>query len=596
MMRRPFSLKIRWKLMATYLILVALVLLTTTLLLKNILGKYIYQTTLDQLKREALIVKNYLESELTIRDFSYSLDPIVDKLSKKLDVRITVVKKDGTVLADSDVSETALLAMEKHDSRPEIKEALTKQFGQSRRYSTTLKSEMLYIAYPLISGKNPIGVVRLAIRLKEIHLLHSKTNNILYLVSLIGFLIAILISLIVSSFIVKPIKEITNMAKDVARGSLSRRVFVTTGDEIQELAESINEMTYQLKDKIDQEIKERNSLNSILEGMVEGVMVTDSQGKLIMVNTALKRIFSLTQDTTGKTPIEVIRNSDLQTAFDRIQKGQESVKKEISLYGGEKEKTLIVQVVALKRNEELQGAIGVFHDISELKRLENIRKDFVANVSHELKTPLSAIIGYSETLLHKDFSKEKEREKSFLEIISNHAKRLANIVEDLLKISEIESGSHFVDINPIEMKDVLGRALKILENEIEKKKLSLTIESTIPEFKSDEYILEQVLLNLLDNAVKYTPENGEIRVKVAAKDSFIQVDVSDTGIGIPSRDLSRIFERFYTVDKARSREMGGTGLGLSIVKNLIESIGGKVSVTSEVNKGSTFTFTFPRYD
>jgi len=596
MIKRPFGLKIRWKLMATYLILVALVLLTTTLLLKNIIGKYIYETTVDKLKREALIVKNYLESELTIREFSYSLDPIVDKLSEKLDVRITVVNKDGTVLADSDVSETALLTMEKHDRRPEIKEALTKQFGQSRRYSTTLKSEMLYIAYPLIGGKNPIGVVRLAIPLKEIHLLHSKTNNILYLVSLIGFFIAVLISLIASFFIVRPIKEITSMAKDVARGNLSKRVFINTGDEIQELGKAINEMTYQLKDKIDQEIKERNSLNSILEGMIEGVMVTDSQGRLIMVNTALKRIFSLTQDITGKTPIEVIRNSDLQAAFDSIQKGRESVKKEISLYSGEKEKTLIVQVVALKRNEELQGAIGVFHDISELKKLENIRKDFVANVSHELKTPLSAIIGYSETLLRKDFSKEKEKEKSFLEIIFNHAKRLANIVEDLLKISEIESGSHLVDIRPIEMRDVLGRVLKVLESEIEKKKLSLVIDGTIPEFQSDEYILEQVLLNLLENAVKYTPENGEICVKVVAKDSLIQVDISDTGIGIPSRDLSRIFERFYTVDKARSREMGGTGLGLSIVKNLIESIGGKVSVSSEVNKGSTFTLTFPRYD
>jgi len=596
MIKRPFGLKIRWKLMATYLILVALVLLTTTLLLKNIIGKYIYETTVDKLKREALIVKNYLESELTIREFSYSLDPIVDKLSEKLDVRITVVNKDGTVLADSDVSETALLTMEKHDRRPEIKEALTKQFGQSRRYSTTLKSEMLYIAYPLIGGKNPIGVVRLAIPLKEIHLLHSKTNNILYLVSLIGFFIAVLISLIASFFIVRPIKEITSMAKDVARGNLSKRVFINTGDEIQELGKAINEMTYQLKDKIDQEIKERNSLNSILEGMIEGVMVTDSQGRLIMVNTALKRIFSLTQDITGKTPIEVIRNSDLQAAFDSIQKGRESVKKEISLYSGEKEKTLIVQVVALKRNEDLQGAIGVFHDISELKKLENIRKDFVANVSHELKTPLSAIIGYSETLLRKDFLKEKEKEKSFLEIIFNHAKRLANIVEDLLKISEIESGSHLVDIRPIEMRDVLGRVLKVLESEIEKKKLSLVIDGTIPEFQSDEYILEQVLLNLLENAVKYTPENGEICVKVVAKDSLIQVDISDTGIGIPSRDLSRIIERFYTVDKARSREMGGPGLGLSIVKNLIESIGGKVSVSSEVNKGSTFTLTFPRYD
>jgi len=330
--------------------------------------------------------------------------------------------------------------------------------------------------------------------------------------------------------------------------------------------------------------------------MVEGVMMVDAHGNLVMVNSALKKIFSISRDITGKTPIEVIRNSDLQDAFDSIQRGDESVTKEITTIYGQKEKTLVVQVVALKRGDKLHGAVGVLHDISKIKRLENIRKDFVANVSHELKTPLSAIIGYSETLLAKDLSEDKERQKEFTEIIHSHATRLGNIVEDLLKISEIEAGCPVLDLTDMEIKGIVERTALILEKEIKEKKLDLTIEfpESIPRVKAGENALEQVFLNLLDNAIKYTPDNGKIEIRASEENDFVKIEVSDTGVGIPAKDLSRIFERFYRVDKARSREIGGTGLGLSIVKHLVESMGGRVWAESRINKGSTFFFTLPK--
>ena len=590
------NLKLRWKLMATYIILVAFVLIITAIMLRGILGSSTYERISHRLNNEALIVKEYLDSELQLMEFSYSLDPIIDSLSQELGVRITVVSIDGEVLADSGVGEKKLLKLERHDTRPEIVQALQKGFGKSRRYSNTLKKEMLYIAYPLGKKGNYLGAVRLALPLKEIEQIYSETNKTIYIVSFIGFMISIIIGFIVSLLITKPIKSITRMAEDVAAGQLDRRTRITTGDEIQTLSETLNEMTDQLKEKIDQITEERDKLNGILEGMVEGVMMVDAHGNLVMVNSALKKIFSISRDITGKTPIEVIRNSDLQDAFDSIQRGDESVTKEITTIYGQKEKTLVVQVVALKRGDKLHGAVGVLHDISKIKRLENIRKDFVANVSHELKTPLSAIIGYSETLLAKDLSEDKERQKEFTEIIHSHATRLGNIVEDLLKISEIEAGCPVLDLTDIEIKGIVERTALILEKEIKEKKLDLTIEfpESIPRVKAGENALEQVFLNLLDNAIKYTPDNGKIEIRASEENDFVKIEVSDTGVGIPAKDLSRIFERFYRVDKARSREIGGTGLGLSIVKHLVESMGGRVWAESRINKGSTFFFTLPK--
>lgn len=581
--------------MATYIILVALVLLITTIILRGLLGSSIYESISKKLNNEALIVKEYIESELYLKEFSYSLDPIIDSLSNDLGVRITVIDMEGTVLADSGVSDKKLLEMEKHDTRPEIMEALKSGFGLSRRYSTTLKTEMLYMAYPLGEKGGYFGIIRLALPLKEIQNIHYQTNKTIYIVSLIGFIISIVIGLIVSSFITKPIKSITQVAEDIAGGKLDKKARIHTGDEIQKLAESLNHMTSQLKEKIDLLTSERDKLNSILEGMIEGVMMVDAQGDIVIVNSALKRIFSINKDVAGKTPIEVIRNSDLQDAFNAVQKGQDSFSKEIKIYG-QGDKTLMLQVVALKKGGEFQGAVGVFHDISKIKRLENIRKDFVANVSHELKTPLSNIIGYSETLLTKDVSENRERQREFIEVIHNHTKRLANIVEDLLKISEIESGRLILELQVIDIKGVIEKASEILEKDIKGKNLSLEIElpDNLPGVRANENGLEQVFLNLLDNAIKYTPDNGRISIMAKEMDDSVQVEISDTGIGIPSNALSRIFERFYRVDKARSREMGGTGLGLSIVKHLTESMGGKIWATSEVNKGSTFTFTLPK--
>ncbi|MGB7572666.1 MAG: ATP-binding protein [Thermodesulfobacteriota bacterium] len=415
---------------------------------------------------------------------------------------------------------------------------------------------------------------------------------------LISFLITLSLAYIFSKVLTQPIQRMRKMTRRLATGGLEREIQIYSNDEWGELAKAVDEMRIRLREKIEGVSRERDYLKTILKGMVEGVLVVDERGRILMVNDALRKILSLSSEIVDKAPLEAVRNAELEEAIrEAVQEGKNSAfELTFPLSGG---KTIEVNVVGIspspKEGEKIKGAIAVFHDISRLKELEKIRQDFVANVSHELRTPLTTIKGYTETLL--DGALKEAVAPQFLQVIQKHADRLTKIVEDLLALSKIESKEFYLKVDRLPLSELIDDVSDFVKEAAEKKKISIS-RSIIPsslEVMGDRSYLEQVFINLLDNAIKYTPEGGEISISAFENERReIQVLIQDNGMGIPKEDLSRIFERFYRVDKGRSQELGGTGLGLSIVKHIIQAHGGKVWVESQPGKGSTFYFTLPK--
>jgi two-component system, OmpR family, phosphate regulon sensor histidine kinase PhoR len=419
--------------------------------------------------------------------------------------------------------------------------------------------------------------------------------------SLISLFIIVPLTYVFLRILTQPIQRMREMARRLAAGSLERGIQIYPNDEWGELAKAVDEMRIRLREKIEEVSRERDYLQTILKGMVEGVLVVDERGRILMVNDALQKILSLSSEVVDKAPLEAIRNTELEEAIrEAIQEGKNSAfELTFPLSGG---KTLEVNVVGIspspeeigKESEKKRGAIAVFHDISRLKELEKIRQDFVANVSHELRTPLTTIKGYTETLL--DGALKEEVAPQFLQVIQKHADRLTKIVEDLLALSKIESKEFYLKWERLPLSELIDDVSDFVKEAAQRKKISIS-RSIIPsslEVMGDRSYLEQVFINLLDNAIKYTHEGGEISISAFENEQReIQVLIQDNGIGIPKEDLSRIFERFYRVDKGRSQELGGTGLGLSIVKHIIQAHGGRVWAESQLGKGSTFCFTLP---
>jgi two-component system phosphate regulon sensor histidine kinase PhoR len=392
----------------------------------------------------------------------------------------------------------------------------------------------------------------------------------------------------------KPLYEMSAIAKRLATGDFSRKAIVHSNDETGDLAKALNDMADEINAKVKNISSEKAKLEAILSSMFEGIMLTNERGEILLLNPSIRKLFFIESSPEGRKPLEVIRNNAIQEIVDRVlHENREVITQEVSISMPE-QKTIMINGVPIIKDNVIEGAVFVFHDITELKRLEEIRKDFVANVSHELRTPISSIKGYAETLLDGKVDNENTV-KEFLSIIYQDSNRLANLIDDLLDLSKIESGKMKLEFEPLEILPIINRCVNVLGKSAKDKSLSvkLDIPANLLKVLGDHKRLSQVFLNLLDNAIKYTPEGGSITVSAASKENIVQVDISDTGIGIAEKDLPRIFERFYRVDKARSRELGGTGLGLSIVKHIIQAHNGQVWVQSTLGQGSTFSFTIP---
>jgi two-component system phosphate regulon sensor histidine kinase PhoR len=412
----------------------------------------------------------------------------------------------------------------------------------------------------------------------------------------ITFLMARITGYVLARDLVQPIHRMMEVARKLSGGELGERVEIKTENEIAEFANLVNQMARELEIKINTLSGERTQLSAILSGMVEGVVVLDRRGNILMVNTAFERMFHLSgQKVAGRLAMEVLRHYPLIELIKTVLDTRTSQSQEVVIQA-DQERAFQVQVsVAPNSREQEVCAVLVFHDITEIKRLERVRKDFVANVSHELRTPLTSIKGYIEALL--DGAKDDPKQcLEFLQVLQKHANRLNNLIADLLILSQIESGRYHWKQEQVKAADIVERAISVLKPIAENKKQSISVHipSDLEPLVGDSEKLIQVLINILDNAIKYTPDHGKVGLEVKQVGDSIEIAVSDTGIGIPKKDLSRIFERFYRVDQARSRELGGTGLGLSIVKHIIEAHEGRVSVESELGKGSRFVVILPK--
>ena len=508
-------------------------------------------------------------------------------------VRVTVITADGLVLADSQSDPST---MENHAGRPEIRDAFAKGDGQSIRYSVTIKSNLLYYAVRLSSPGAPPVVLRFALPLQTVDQVIWEFRRRLWLASLVMLLVTGAASLFISRSFSDRVDRLTKFSLRVAEGDFRPIDADRTGDALESLAASMNATASRLDRTIRTLTEERNLSSAILGSMVEGVAVVNASERLLFANGGFAEILGLdVPPHSGSALVEVVRQTELIEAVREVLKGASRVEAEIVT--GTLRQHFFAVTVASVRAAETSGAVIVLHDITELRKLERVRRDFVANVSHEFKTPLTAIQGFAETLLAGAIDDPQNRLR-FLEIILEHSRRLARLTDDLLKLSKMDADRLELEIRRLSVSQFVESCIETTQRPAAEKdlRISVNLQQPLPDIAADRRRLAEVLQNLLDNAMQYTPAGGQIMVSASADGAEVTFTVSDTGIGIPQADQSRIFERFYRVDVARSREVGGTGLGLSIAKHLVEAHGGRIWVESEVGQGSQFHFTVPLFD
>jgi two-component system phosphate regulon sensor histidine kinase PhoR len=504
--------------------------------------------------------------------------------------RVTVIDPQGVVLADSHHDPET---MENHANRPEIRTAYGGQTGSSIRHSATLNRNLCYLAVPLQYRGRPGHVLRLAVPLEDVDEAIRAVRGRILAASLVAALVALGIAYFFSRSFTRRIGRLRAFAEGLVEARFSELPLPEAPDELGALARSLNSEAAQLRELIAKLSLESARREAILASMVEGVLAVDSELRITFSNESFARAVGAQNPIPQNLPlVDVVRDPGLRELLARVLAADEPQKERLQLVAAQG-RTFEVQA-ALLAPGAARGAIAILHDITELERLERVRKDFVANVSHELRTPLTAIRGYAETLLEGALEDQKNNRK-FLEIIKAHAIRLNNIASDLLTLSELESGKPGPEPVPVSVRSALEAALRTVEAEARVRAVTLNrgkLEDG--QVLGDPVRLEQAFTNLLDNAVKFNRPGGEVNVEISCPtEEKVVTAITDTGIGIPSDDLPRIFERFYRVDKARSREVGGTGLGLSIVKHIVERMGGTVSVESRLGKGSRFIVCLP---
>jgi two-component system phosphate regulon sensor histidine kinase PhoR len=512
------------------------------------------------------------------------------------EARLAVLAVDGKVLGDSGLDLGEVRRLANQDGWPEVQAALAGGIGHHLRRSQPRHGEMLYVAIPLSDAAEVRGVVRIGLPLTAVSQATTSVHQTVALGALLAFAVVLAVGLFLSRRVTRPVTDIQSIARSMAEGDFAQRVPVSGIGEIAELGRTLNLMAERLSDKIQDLEGERTKVAAILDSMVEGVIAIDQRHRIVLVNRAARRIFDLNwEQVEGRPLLEIVRHKgilDLVSSGKRI--GVEDARRHEIEIGPPVDRILDVHASAIGLAPAGQGVLLVLHDVTELRRLERVRTEFVANVSHELRTPLTSIRGYLETLLDGALE-EPTNARRFLEIAHTHAERLSRLVDDLLQLSDIETGKLVLKPTMLCLYDVAAEVVAFFEKLAAQKSLSL-INNVPPEIRlqADWDRLTQIFVNLVDNAVKYTPEHGEITLSAEYRTpNFVHVWVVDTGIGIPSIDLPRITERFYRVDRARSRELGGTGLGLAIVKHLVQAHGGELWLESELGKGTTVNFSLP---
>jgi two-component system phosphate regulon sensor histidine kinase PhoR len=527
-----------------------------------------------------------------------ALQTFVERATRATGMRVSLIAPDGRVLADSERPGSAVTTMDNHAGRPEVRAALEGRVGTSVRRSVTLDAPLIYVALPLNQGGRVIGVLRLAEPISAVTASYETLRSAALAGGAVALLVALGIGIFVAGRVTRPVVEMQDVARQMSEGHFDVRAPARSPDEIGTLGRSLNVMAGRLREKIGDLEREQAKATAVLDAMVEGVIATDGHDHIILINERARSIFGLGTARIERRPLlEVVRNVNLH---DVLVAGRDAmdggvVSREVKL-AEPADRVLQVHAVGLKFPGDERGVVVILHDITELRRLEQVRTEFVANVSHELRTPLTAIQGYLETLLDGALE-EREHARKFLEIVFRHTERLGRLTDDLTDLSNIELGKVSLRLEPTSVAEIADSVVAIISPRASggQVKVDARLPVDLPDVLADRDRLSQILINLVDNAVKYTPKGGQVTVEGRVDAAgMVEVTVRDTGVGIPKADLPRLTERFYRVDKARSRDLGGTGLGLAIVKHLVLAHGGELDIESELWKGTSVRFTLPR--
>lgn len=566
----------RRKLMYSMIVVLLFSLLAISVLFKLILN---YQNT-ESLKHY-LTNNNRMLINIIQHNNIENVPDFLNKSAKGQALRITYINRNGEVVYDSQVDPET---MDNHNNREEVIDARNKGEGYSVRYSNTLKKDTLYYATDLGNGY----IIRSSVPMDIVTNYGGNFFKPYIFVVIAVLLISIWFSSRFSYLLVKPIDELTSITNKVANGELHRRVNIITNDEIGQLGRTFNHMADKLQSTIREVLDEQNRLEAILKSMDSGVIAVDKSNKIIMINPYAEEIFGIKKNIIGQNLMDNIRDFE----FERVFKGSNEEYKEIKILWP-RERELRIKTADIISDIGIIGTVAVVQDITDIKRLENMRSQFVANVSHELKTPLTSIKGFAETL---KFVEDAEKRKKFLDIINDEAERLTRLINDILTLSDIENRID-TKVSKLNVNMLVNNVYNLMKNTAEKKQINLTVKNeSNPIIIGSEDRFKQMLINLVDNAIKYSERNDSVIIQTLIKDRQCIITIEDTGVGISEEHMSRLFERFYRVDKARSRSQGGTGLGLAIVKHILIGLGGNVKVESKLGEGSRFIVSLPLFE
>ncbi len=616
-------MRLHWQWMLTCLAVVAVVLASVLMYL----NRAVYDFWVSHLEHELLREMRFARLHLSdAADAHRVLDALVDEVGGRLGARATLIDGSGRVLGDSEVDPTDLSALENHADHPEIAAALRQGRGSSLRQNNTLGTEILYVATAVPELGDGHFVLRLAMPMREVGHIKQIISRAIWMASILGLGLALLVAYGARRYVSRPILDIICAVRNLASGGFDPRASrIGSARELRDLGAALDDMRRQTQACIGQMALEKSRLEAVLASITEAILVTDQSGRVLMGNRAFEKLFGASRVGQARMPIELVRHRDVQDAIEQTLKTGQVMFLDLIRSSG-RERHLDVQIAPILQDDQTcTGSITIFYDITELRRLERIRKDFVANVSHELRTPLTTIKGCAATLADGALD-DRAAARRFVQMINNHADRLHHLVEDILDLSRIESGAIPLETCMHPVQEVVNSVVGHIRPRARQKALAITVKlKENVQVQCDRKLIEQALLNLLDNAVKYTPEGGKIwiqtrdfqreenvgnapesrrngqtevghspQTRAKRETRRIALEVRDTGIGIPLAAMDRIFERFYRVDKGRARALGGTGLGLSIVRHIMDAHGERVYVESEQGKGSTFGLTLPR--
>lgn len=580
-----------WQLFPSYLIIIILSIIAVTGVIVHSMKEFYLEQNARELEARAVLVRSHLFNLNFVNDAA-RIDSLCKQLGNQSATRITVILQSGDVIGDTDEDPTK---MENHAHRPEVQEALAGRVGTATRFSHTLYETMMYVAIPVENNGQIVGVVRTAFAVTAIEHAFASIYTKILLGGALIVVLAALVSLYLSRRISAPLVRMKQAAVYFMKGDFAHRLPIGATEEIGELARTMNEMAAQLDDKVRMIVGQRNEREAILSSMVEGVVAFDNTERVISINRAAALMLDVNpQQITGKYVQESIRHIDIQRFAGKILETGMEQEDEIRI-DADGPRVFQLHGAPLRDDKDQNlGAVIVLHDMTRLDRLETIRRDFVANVSHELRTPITSIKGFVETLRDGAIHRPDDATR-FLDIIARQSDRLNSIINDLLALSELEqSGQRELRLERTPLRGLLEEAITVCESKARRRDVGLRLQCDEKlEAKANAPLLEQAIVNLIDNAIKYSEAKGSVDISGAVDGNRVVISVRDYGCGIEKMHWGRLFERFYRVDKARSRELGGTGLGLSIVKHIVLAHNGEIKVESTPGKGSTFFIYIP---